>query len=163
MRRGAVTTSRALVEQSAAGEQISRAASALQQLVTTVTTGMLQQTSRMNELASAADGMRTQSEQASRALKEQSQAMRGMTSAVQNAAGQIKLITTANKEHSTVATALSASVGEIREITDRHIAGVKQTRGDTTELLRRAEVLSALVDRPGPARRSNGRPQRSSR
>jgi hypothetical protein len=53
-------------------------------------------------------------------------------------------------------------VAEVRQITDRNAAGVKQTRGGTDDLRRRAEALAALVDRPASSRKANGR-VRSSR
>ena len=115
----------------------------------------------MKEITSATDGMRTQSEQASRALADQSRTMREMTTAVQSTAKQIKLITTANVEHSTAASALLASLTEIRQVTQRNATGVKQTRGGTDDLLRRAQALGALVTGPAPtARGNNGRSQR---
>ena len=81
--------------------------------------------------------------------------MREMTAAAQNTSKQIKLITNANKEHSTVSGSLLTALGEIRQITERNASGVKRTRGGTDDLLRRAQALAALVDRP--ARRANGR------
>ncbi len=89
--------------------------------------------------------------------------MREMTAAAQNAARQIKLITKANIEQSSAAAALLASVTEIREITDRNATGVKQTRGGTDDLLRRAQALVTLVKRPSQGRRANGRSPRSGR
>ena len=58
----------------------------------------------------------------------------------------------------------AAGVGaEIRQITDRNAAGVKQTRGGTDDLRRRAQALAALVDQPAP-RKTNGRvPDRADR
>jgi methyl-accepting chemotaxis protein len=124
---------------------------------------MTEQAAGMTQIASAADGMRTQSEQVSRAVTDQSKAMREMTSAAQNTARQIKLITKANLEHSTAAAALLTSVEEIRKITDRNASGVKQTRGGTDDLLRRAQALTALVERPAAGRGANGRSPRSRR
>ena len=103
----------------------------------------------MNEISGAADGMRMQSEQASRATADQARSdARRWPLPPQNTAKQIKLITRANVEHSSAASALLASVGEIRQITDRNAAGVKQTRGGTDDLLRRAQALATLVDQP---------------
>ena len=79
MRRGAVTTARAMAEQATAGEQISRSAAELHRLVGAVTKAMTEQASAMSEIAGAADGMRVQAEQTSRAVAEQARAMRDMT------------------------------------------------------------------------------------
>ena len=88
--------------------------------------------------------------------------MRDMISAAQNTAKQIKLITKANIDHSTVSSSLLRSVGEIRQITDRNAEGVKQTRGGTADLLRRAQALIALTERPAHDR-PNGRTTRGHR
>ena len=82
--------------------------------------------------------------------------MREMITAAQSTARQIKLITRANVEHSTTSEGLVRSVGEIRQITDRNATGVKETRGGTEDLLRRAQALMALMNRPGHSR-PNGR------
>jgi methyl-accepting chemotaxis protein len=118
----------------------------------------------MGQIASAADGMSAQAEQVLRGAADQARAMRAMTSDAQNTAKQIKLITKANLEHSTSASALLATVSEIRQITDRNSVGVKQTRGGTDDLRRRAQALAALVEQPAtPSRKTNGRAPRSGR
>ena len=106
--------------------------------------------------------MRVQSEQAARAVKEQARTMREMISSAQSTAKQIKLITKANAEHSVVSSSLLHSVSEIRQITDRNASGVKETRGGTDDLLRRAQALTALVERPAHVR-PNGRAPRGHR
>jgi hypothetical protein len=53
-------------------------------------------------------------------------------------------------------------VAEIREITTRNAGGVKQTRGNTDDLLKRANGLVTLVGQPVNGR-SNGRAPRSGR
>jgi methyl-accepting chemotaxis protein len=113
--------------------------------------------------------MRVQAEQAARAVKAQARTMRDMITSAQSTAKQIKLITKANAEHSTVSAALLRSVGEVREITNRNATGVKQTRGGTDDLLRRAQALTAMVERPAKSRpngrgeRPNGRASRGTR
>ena len=82
--------------------------------------------------------------------------MRDMIALAQSTAKQVKLITKANAEHSTVSTSLLRSVGEIRHITDRNASSVKQTRGGTEDLVRRAQALATLVEPPTP-QRPNGR------
>jgi methyl-accepting chemotaxis protein len=162
VRRGAATTARALSEQTTAGEQISRGAGELQRLAASLATAVKDQAKVTGDVATAADGMRVQSEQAARAVKEQARTMRDMIVSAQSTAKQIKLITKANIEHSTVSSSLLRSVSEIRQITDRNANGVKETRGGTDDLLRRAQALVALVERPGQAR-PNGRAQRGQR
>jgi methyl-accepting chemotaxis protein len=99
-----------------------------------------------------------------RGAADQARAIRAMTSDAQNTAKQIKLISKANIEHSSSAAALLASISEIRQITDRNSAGVKQTRGGTDDLRRRAQALAALIEQPaGPSRKTNGRAARTGR
>ena len=95
-----------------------------------------------------------QADEAARAVGEQARTMRDMISGAQSTAKQIKLITKANVEHSTVSQALLRSVDEIRQITNRNADGVKETRGGTADVLRRAQGLMAMVGRPA---RPNGR------
>jgi methyl-accepting chemotaxis protein len=92
-----------------------------------------------------------------RAVKEQARTMKDMTGAAHNTLKQVKLITHANREHSTVSASLLTSLGEVRQITDRNASGVKRTRGGTDDLVRRANALVALVERPASRRRGNGR------
>ena len=93
--------------------------------------------------------------------------MRDMTTSAQNTAKQIKLITKANVEQSLAATQLLASAAEVRQITDRKVAGVQQTRNGTDDLMRRAQALAALVAQPVQPRNGNsngsGRPSKSRR
>ena len=103
-----------------------------------------------------------QAEQVSRAAADQATTMRTMATDAQGMAKQVKMISRANVEHSSTASELMVSIGEIRQMTDRNAAGVKQTRGGTDDLRRRAQALAALVDRP-QGRKGNGRPHRTSK
>jgi len=132
-------------------------------MVSSVTKAVTEQTAGMKEIAAAADGIRTQTEQTARALVDQARVMRDMTDHAQMTSKQIKLITRANAEHSQAAQSLFTSVAEIRTITDRNAAGVKQTRGGTDDLLKRAQALIAIVERPSHTRGGNGRAGRSHR
>ena len=121
-----------------------------------VTKAMAEQTTAMGQIAGAAENMRMQADQSTRAVKEQAQVMKQMTVAAQNTSKQIKLITAANREHSTVSGTLLASLGEIREISERNARTVKRTRGGTDDLLRRAGTLTTLFGQAG-RRGRNGR------
>jgi len=159
MRRVAGTTGRALVEQVAAGDQISRAADDLRNMTGSVARSMAEQTRSMRDIAGAADTLRTQAEQAARGVKEQALALKNMTSSAHGTLKQIKLISHANKEHSVVASSLLTALTDVRRITDRTTAGVRRARGGTDDLLRRANALVALVEGPRRTmrRRTNGR------
>jgi methyl-accepting chemotaxis protein len=149
-----------MAEQTAAGDQMSRSAEGLRRLVGSVTMAMSEQATAMSQIAAATDSMRSQADQTSRGVTEQARAMKDMTAAARNTAKQIKLITQANKDNAAVSGSLLTALGEIRQITERNVSGVKRTRGGTEDLLLRANELTALVDRAG-RRRANGRGQRS--
>jgi methyl-accepting chemotaxis protein len=163
MRRGAASTTRALAEQTTASEEIAKAAGDLHRLIAATVKAIGDQASSMNEITTAAEGMRTQAEQVSRGAADQARSMRAMTTDAQSTAKQVKLISQANLELSAAAATLLGSVAEVRQITDRNAAGVKQTRGGTDDLRRRAQALAALVNKPATPRKTNGRVHRSGR
>ena len=68
-----------------------------------------------------------------------------------------RLISAANVTHSQSATRLGSQLADIRRITERNAAGVKQTRGGTNDLLRQAEALSSSMNRAASTRPTNGR------
>ena len=109
------------------------------------------------EVAGTAEGWRRlQSDEAARG-QEQARTMRLFRP--RKAAKQIKLITKANVEHSTVSHSLLRSVDEIRQITNALlINGMKQTRGGTADVLRRAQGSSRW-----PSERPNGRASKGHR
>jgi methyl-accepting chemotaxis protein len=145
MRRGAAATTRALALQSVSSDEIVKAADGLSRMVVTVSKAMAEQGVASTEIASAAGAMRQQADQAAKALREQSRAMKDMTTAAANTARQIKGITGANREHSQVAGAILQDLAELRRVTDRNVAGVRQTRASTADLVRSADALAAVV------------------
>jgi methyl-accepting chemotaxis protein len=161
LRRNAATTARAMAEQATAGEQISRSAEDLRRNISGVTKAMAEQATAMQQISTASESMRVQADQASRALKEQTRTMREMTNATESTAKQIKLITNANREHSTVSAALVETLGEVRRIAERNASGVKQTRGGTDDLVRRADAFVSRVQAPPRRRGTNGRTPRT--
>jgi methyl-accepting chemotaxis protein len=162
MRRGAAATTRAVAEQAIAADEIVRAAEAMNRIIGSVSKAMAEQTSAAGEITKAAESMRMQADQAAKALKEQARAMKDMSGAAANTAAQIKTITRTNRDHSIGATAVVNELAELRRITDRNAAGVKETRTTTADLLRYAEALTAVVDDlRAPANGSNGRPART--
>ena len=70
------------------------------------------------------------------------------------------MITKANKERAEACAGIVNRVRDIRRISDRNASGVKKTRGNTTELLTRAETLRTLMSET--RRRSNGGRARTS-
>ena len=163
-RAQARSAARGLAEQTTTSEEIAKTAVGLHTMIAATAQTISSQAANISQISAAADGMSAQAEQVLRGAADQARAMRGMTADVQNAAKQIKLITTANIEHSTTAAVLLASIAEIRQITDRNAAGVKQTRGGTDDLRRRAQALAALVERSATSpRKTNGRVTRSGR
>jgi methyl-accepting chemotaxis protein len=150
-----------MAEQATAGEQISRAAEDLRRNISGVTKAMAEQATAMQQISTASESMRVQADQAARAVKEQARTMREMAGAAESTAKQIKLITNANREHSTVSSSLVESLAEIRRIAERNASGVKQARGGTDDLVRRADAFASLVKAPTRRRGTNGRASRS--
>ena len=129
-------------------------------MIVRVNKAMSEQATATGQVSVAADSMRQQCEQAARATRDQARAMRDMASAAQNTSKQIKLISTSNAESSLVSGKLIASIGEVREITDRNIRGVRQTKGSSADLLRRAQDLASMFERPATTPSANGRASR---
>jgi methyl-accepting chemotaxis protein len=71
-------------------------------------------------------------------------------------ARDIKGITEANRTQSVAAARLVTQLAEIRRITERNAEGVRQTRGNTADLLKQAETLTGLMDSTLARRSSNG-------
>jgi methyl-accepting chemotaxis protein len=157
IRRGAMTTTKSVAEQATAAEQISKAAIDLSRQIGSVAKAMSEQAAAAVEMNGAVDSMRTQSEQAARAATEQARTMKDMARASNATARDIKLISAANNTHSQAAGRLASQVADIRRITERNAAGVKQTRGGTSDLLRQAEALSSLMSAATSSKPTNGR------
>ena len=95
----------------------------------------------------APSSMRQQADQAAKALKEQSRAMKDMT----DGRGQHRQARSRSSRRPTASTRRRAGdvlqdLAELRRVTDRNAAGVRQTRASTADLLRYAEALTAVVD-----------------
>jgi methyl-accepting chemotaxis protein len=118
-----------------------------------VTRATNEQAGAMKELTAGIDGVRAQSDQAARAAKEQARTMNEIAKTSERTAKEIRGVASANKQQSGVAKRVVAQVGEVRRITERNAEGVGKTRGDTTDLLRQAEALTALMAHAG----GNGR------
>ena len=59
-----------------------------------------------------------------------------------------------------MAARLLAQLDDVKRITDRNTAGVKQTRGGTADLLRQAETLTGIMNGAFGSRGGNGRARR---
>jgi methyl-accepting chemotaxis protein len=97
------------------------------------------------QMSAAIDAVRLQGDQTAKAAAEQSRTMRDMAAAAQTTARDIQVMTQANREQSVTAASLLTQLDDIRRITDRNTAGVKQARGGTADLLRQAETLSGIM------------------
>src|SRR6185295_1342557 len=93
-------------------------------------------------------------DQTARAVKDQARTLIEMTTASQNTSRQIKAISRSNQEQSIVAGSLLTTLAEIRRITERNASGVRNARGGTDGLVRRADRLAALVAPPARRRAS---------
>ena len=122
---------------------------------------MAEQATATGQVSVAAESMRQQCEQAARATRDQARAMRDMASAALNTSKQIKLIGASNAESSLLSGKLVISLGEAREITERTARGVKQTKGGSAELLKRAQDLAGMFERTAGVPHTNGRAPRA--
>jgi methyl-accepting chemotaxis protein len=84
-----------------------------------------------------------------------------MAAAAANTAAKIKAITRTNRDHSHGAAAIVTELAELRRITERNVSSVKQTRTTTSDLLRYAEALTAVVEGLSGPNGSNGRARRT--
>jgi methyl-accepting chemotaxis protein len=157
IRRGTVTTSRALEEQANASSQVAAAVGDLSRQIASVTRAMVEQTTTAGQVTTSTEAMKAQSDQVARASAEQTRTMKEMARAAASTAKDIKAITQANKTHSVGATRLVSQLAEIRRVTARNADGVRQTRGGTADLLKQAEMLTGLVDSAADPRSANGR------
>ena len=152
MRRGVGTTTRALGEQASASEQVLHSADSLARQAGTVARAMDEQTAAVSEIAKAVAAMRQEGQQAAKFLNEQSTAFKNFAAESGRAAKHLKQVTRANAEHSKVSADLLKQMEAIRGITTKNVAGVKDTRGNMTDLLSQAQILTDLMD----GRVSNG-------
>jgi methyl-accepting chemotaxis protein len=147
MRRGVVTSSRAIAEQSTSGEQISKEAERLSQMVMAITQSMREQSANAGQITEAVQNMQIQSEQLAKAMAEQARAVQDMNTATRSIAKQVSLIRTSNLEHSGISGELLASLESVRQVADRNAEGVQETLEATTQLAAQAQALAAIVDR----------------
>ena len=143
MRRGAATTARALAEQATCGRaDFAQSAADLQRLVTTVDQGD-ERAGEGDERDRNGGGRHADAVGAGVACCPGTGASDARDDHGRAEHGQADQADHQGERASTrsPSAALLASVGEIRQITDRNASGVKQTRGGTDDLLRRAQAL----------------------
>jgi len=136
-----------LTEQAAAGEEVSREAERLAQLVVGVSKAMREQAAAGDQITQAVDSMRRQADQTTKAMAEQVRAARDMTVSSQNVSKQIGLMTRANREHASQAQNVISALAEIRTVTESNARGVRETQRAAASLLERAKGLNTIMDR----------------
>src|SRR5262249_19745690 len=146
MRRGALTTSRALSEQAVAGEQVSREAVQLAQQISEISKAMAEQSKASSEITVATQSMRLQSDQVSKAMREQARTAHEMSVGVANVSKEAVRITNTNRNHLETADNIRGAVLELRQITTRNADGVKATLRSTSGLADRARQLGEIMD-----------------
>ncbi len=102
---------------------------------------MAEQATAAGQVTAAVDSMRKESDQAARAMSEQARAMKDITSATANITRQMRLLSGANKEHTGAAARVLGQLRTIRAVTDRNSQGVRDTLGNTNDLVAHAEAL----------------------
>jgi len=146
MRRGAMTTARALSEQAVAGDQVSKEAMQLARQVSEVSNAMSEQAKASSEIAIATQNMRLQSDQVTKAMREQARTSHEMSIAVANVSKEALRITNTNRNHLDLADRIRTAVNELRGITTRNAEGVKATLTSTSGLADRARELGEIMD-----------------
>jgi methyl-accepting chemotaxis protein len=76
-----------------------------------------------------------------------------MASAAKTTARDIQRITRANRDQSAAAARLATQIADIRRVADANVAHVQRTRGNTADLLKHTETLTALMNDPANASR----------
>jgi methyl-accepting chemotaxis protein len=146
MRRGALSTSRALSEQAVAGDQVSKEAVQLARQVGEINKAMSEQAKASSEIATATQSMRLQSDQVTKAMREQSRTAHEMSVGVANVSKEALRITNTNRNHLELADRVRGAVTDLREITTRNADGVKATLTSTSGLADRARELGEIMD-----------------
>ena len=132
-----------------------KATDALTRMILSVSRAMNEQTAATNEVAAAVASMRKESEQAARALVEQSRAMKEVLSGTHNIAKQLNMVTGANMQHKSLVARTLARLTDVRGGIQTSLQSVKDTQGDTGDLVRHVEALSGALGRRRNG--SNGR------
>ena len=146
MRRGAVSTTRAMSEQAVASDQITKESGALARQIGEISKAMTEQSKASAEIAEATQSMRLQAEQVSKAMREQARTSHEMTIGVTSVSRDAMQITTSNRNHLEAAERVRTAVNELRDITNRNASGVKITLVSTTGLAQQARELGEIMD-----------------
>src|SRR6185369_9686641 len=146
MRRGAMSTSRALSEQAVAGDQVSKEALQLARQVGEISKAMSEQAKASAEISEATRSMRLQGDQVTKGMREQARTSHEMSIAVGNVSKDAVRIASANRNHLEAADRIRSGVVELRQITNRNADGVKATLLSTSGLADRARQLGEIMD-----------------
>jgi len=146
MRRGAVSTARALSEQAVAGDQVSKEAVQLARQISEISKAVGEQAKASAEITDATQNMRMQADQVTKAMREQARTSHEMSMAVANVSKEVLRVTNANRNHLDAADSIRAGISELRQITNRNSDGVQATLTSTSGLADRARELGEIMD-----------------
>ena len=140
------------------GAQIAAETERLSRLVNDINTSMSGQTTATTQVIAAVDSIRRQTGEVSKAAAEQSLALRSITERSVSIAQEIGRVSLGTRQHAAAASDLLAVMADIRQITERYLAGVQAAQISTAELGRQTSTLGELGERLGGAgSRVNGR------
>jgi methyl-accepting chemotaxis protein len=146
MRRGVSTISRALVEQSTAGSQISQESQRLSNSIVGVTQAMKEQATAAEQINVAVDNMRLQSEQTAKAMKEQARGIKDMSLVLQDVAQKISLISKSNIIHSQIAEELLEAIDKVGELSERNMKSIQDVREGIAVLRARSQNVNKIME-----------------
>ena len=147
MRRGVGTTTRALSDTATASEQVLRSArqscpSGGQRVARDGGTDI----GAYRRSPGQSPGCGTKGSRRRRPCRSRRARFKNVAAGSGRAAKHIKQITRANAEHSKVSADLLEQMDDVRRITTRNAVGVKDTRGNTSDLLSQTRILNDLMD-----------------
>jgi methyl-accepting chemotaxis protein len=85
--------------------------------------------------------------------------MKEIVKASEQSSRDIRQVALANKQQSKATARLVGQLADVRRVTQRNAEGAGRTRGGTTDLLRQAQTLAALMAN-GKGKSTNGRHKR---
>jgi methyl-accepting chemotaxis protein len=156
MRRGAITTTRAIEEQTKGTDQVAREAQNLSRQVASVSKAMDEQAKAAAEVATSARNMRRQSDQVSKGMSEQARAAREITTAIASLAREVSAITRSNRQHLESSGRVLNGIKEIQQVATENAANSKLLTSDSSGLSDRARRLAELMDSMEAGNRANG-------
>jgi len=145
MRRGAISSSRALDEQARASEQVSNESTSLARQIASVSKAMSEQSVSISQVAATTKKMGRLSEQVAKGMSEQSRAARDMSTSIDSISKDVRTMTRANRNHLDHSGQVLKGITDIREVTLQNAANARSLTNGANDLTERAHRLAELM------------------